>query len=177
MAQMPIQLVAGRAQNYLAPPPPAPAPKPAQAPAGTTQAIDPGAISGGKLRPGAIDQMTFRQRMAALNRADPPTAYPAGNAVRTPAPAATAVKSSAAIPTLTPAQLAALGVDISNMDFTTPPAETPPAETPPAETPTAEAPAATLPDSVLDRYFLDPEHPERLAEDPRGPLSPSDGRR
>ena len=27
--------------------------------------------------------------------------------------------------------------------------------------------ATPRPDSVLDRYFLDPEHPERRAEDPR----------
>ena len=27
--------------------------------------------------------------------------------------------------------------------------------------------ATPLPDSVLDRYYLDPEHPERRAEDPR----------
>jgi hypothetical protein len=27
--------------------------------------------------------------------------------------------------------------------------------------------ATPLPDSVLDRYFNDPEYPERLAEDPR----------
>ena len=27
--------------------------------------------------------------------------------------------------------------------------------------------ATRLPDSVLDRFFHDPAHPERLAEDPR----------
>lgn len=141
MAQMPIQLVAGRAQSYLAPPLPAPAPAPAKTPgktsAGASQPLDPGAISGDKLRPGAIDQMTFRQRMAALNRADPPSAYSGGGAVRAPAPAPAAVKLSSAVPTLTPAQLAALGVDISGMDFGAPP---PGAES--ATTGTAEAPAA-----------------------------------
>ncbi len=141
MAQMPIQLVAGRAQSYVAPPPPAPAQSPGQAPAGASQAIDPGAISGDKQRPGAIDQMTFRQRMMTLNRADPPV----GGGMRAPAPAPAALKPAPAIPTLTPAQLAALGVDISGMDFTTPPAETPPAETPPASVPPGEIAASSVP--------------------------------
>ena len=147
MAQMPIQLVAGRAQNYVAPPPlapaqsqGAPAQNPGQAPAGTSQAIDPGAISGGKLRPGAIDQMTFRQRMMALNRADPPV----GGAARAPAAAPATLKPAPAIPTLTPAQLAALGVDISGMDFTTPPAETPPSEISPVPVPSASVPSGEV---------------------------------
>ncbi len=148
MAQMPIQLVAGRAQNYLAPPPTAPAqipPAPAQVPMGAGQAIDSGAISGGKLRPGAIDQMTFQQRMMALNRADPPAALFPGGAGRSPMAAPAPLKSAPAIPTLTPAQLAALGVDVSGLDFTTPPAETPPAPPPAAELPASDIPAGDVP--------------------------------
>lgn len=109
MAQMPIQLVAGRAQPY-APPPLGPSLAP---PAGAGQVVDPGAIPAAKLRPGSIDQTTFRARMAALNRADSPS-----SGLTPPAPAKTPTASGpSAIPTLTPAQLAALGVDLGGVDL------------------------------------------------------------
>jgi hypothetical protein len=130
MAQMPIQMVAGRAQSYLPPtpsnmPPVAPAKASAQAtaqlparPPSTAQAVDLGAISPKTLRPGSIDQVTFRERMAALNRADPSPFAPAATTppqvpAQSPLALPPAAKAAPSIPTLTPAQLAALGLDVS----------------------------------------------------------------
>lgn len=160
MAQMPIQLVSGRAQSHLAPPPP---PGPAPAAPSFTQAVDSATIPGGALRPGAIDQTSFRARMAALNRADPP----AGGVPRAPlAPSAPPSVTASAppsnppsipgIPTLTPAQLAALGVDVSTL-----PAQTPPPAADPATAP-ADAPVAT-PDPAAAA-------PQEVASAPQEPM-------
>lgn len=165
MAQMPIQLVAGRAQSYVPPasiapsgappsPPAAAAPRPLPAAPKSSQAFDPGAISGGQLRPGSIDQVTFRERMAALNRADvapgsTPRAMPGAAAqlpAQSPIAMPPAVRSAPAIPSLTPAQLAALGVDVSGLEPAAPPAElaaqTSPVETAPAADPAAQTAGA-----------------------------------
>jgi hypothetical protein len=140
MAQMSIHQVAGRAQIFPPPPTPnAPAPQAtpaasASAAAASTQPFDPAAIPGGRLRPGAVEQTTFRQRMMALNRADAPTGQTvfrsASQAAQAPfqgggplidtTPRAPLVgpapsQKMPSIPTLTPAQLAALGVDVSSL--------------------------------------------------------------
>lgn len=98
MAQMPIQLHSGRA------PPPAgalPAVRPPVSYPADRNDIS-GGISGGLLRPGAIDQTAFKAHLeAARTRAgDPPRA-----AFGPP------------VPTLTPAQLAALGVDLKSVEL------------------------------------------------------------
>ena len=96
MAQMPIQLLSGRADAYLAAlsaqgrPGAAPLP-PASNP------VDPGGIQGGLLRPGAIDQQKFKRYLADVQKQSvtaPP--QPLGSA-------------PPGIPTLSPAQFAALG--------------------------------------------------------------------
>ena len=94
MAQMPIQLYSGRAAPYAEALPALRAP--------TAYPVDrsdvSGGISGGLLRPGAIDQAQFRAYLeAAQGRAG-----------------AQARGFSPPVPTLTPAQLAALGVDLGN---------------------------------------------------------------
>lgn len=160
MAQMPIQLVSGRAQSHLAPPPP---PGPVPAASSSAQAVDSGTIPGGALRPGAIDQTSFRARMAALNRADPP----AGGVPRAPlappaSPSAAAsvppsmLPSIPGIPTLTPAQLAALGVDVSTL-----PAQTPP----PAADPAAAAAPTAVPEEVASAAE-EPMPKEPTAQEP-----------
>lgn len=144
MAQMPIQLVSGRAQSFVAPPSANAAP----AAPNSGQTFDSGAITGGALRPGAIDQKTFRQRMAELNRADPPAGgFPRPVAVA-PAPA----KAAPGIPTLTPAQLAALGLDVSTL-------------APAAPAAAADASAATDPAAT---------HPARIDPATTGAPAPAD---
>src|SRR5690348_15613700 len=110
MAQMPIQLASGRAQTLAPPPayvrPPGAAAQPPAAPPKVSQVFDPGAISGGALRPGSIDQMTFRQRLEAANRGGTiqhPAAGKSPLMVPTPNQGPNQAPS---IPTLTPAQLA-----------------------------------------------------------------------
>ncbi len=90
MAQMPIQLYSGRADRYAAGAPPA---RPVGIP-GATYLVDRGGIPGGLLRPGAVDQAQFKALLAA------------SQAQSTAAPLR---ESGPRIPTLSPAQFAALG--------------------------------------------------------------------
>lgn len=143
MAQMPIQLASGRVAPYAAPPPAAPPPGAPPATAGGGQAVDSGAIPGGLLRPGSIDQMTFRQRLEAANRGGPVPPRASGQSPllvpETPRPAPS-------IPTLTPAQLAALGLDVSALGEIAPP----PPQPAPAAAPADAAPEpATEPTTKL----------------------------
>lgn len=167
MAQMPIQLVAGRAQPF-APPPPAPSLTP---PAGAGQAVDPGAIPAAKLRPGSIDQTTFRARMAALNRADSPSA-----GVTQPTAAKPLVASApSAIPTLTPAQLAALGVDLGGVDGAALPAPPATVETvPDAAIPADQVAEPIQPQSTQAAPVL-PEAEVELANAPETAPQPEAG--
>lgn len=142
---MPIQLVSGRADAYLAalssqPAANSPAPRPPAA-----YLVDPGGISGGALRPGAIDQAEFKKYLAQAQK----------EAVTAP-PAPLKAPPSSGIPTLTPAQFAALGAveqpgaaaanpAPADADATAPsdPAPTPPAvEAAPSAGPTATAHAS-----------------------------------
>jgi hypothetical protein len=108
MAQMPIQSMSGRADPYSAALPAAASGPPRVALPPASYPSDPGGISGGKLRPGSIDQEQFKAYLAAARK----EAVPAPAA----APAAPASAPAArGIPTLTPAQLAALGVDVSQL--------------------------------------------------------------
>jgi hypothetical protein len=95
---MPIQFMSGRADAYLA----ALSSQPAQnLPAARPPAVylvDPGGISGGAMRPGAIDQQEFRKYLAHAQK----------EAVTAP-PAPLKAPPASGIPTLTPAQFAALG--------------------------------------------------------------------
>lgn len=145
MAQMPIQLVSGRTQSFVAPPP---ADGPPAAP-NSSQAFDSGAITGGALRPGAIDQKTFRQRMAELNRADPPAGGFPRQVATTPAPA----KPAPGIPTLTPAQLAALGLDVSTL--------------------APAAPAATAEAVTAEAAAIDPDHSDPALIQPGATSAPA----
>jgi hypothetical protein len=145
MAQMPIQLASGRAQPY-APPlavvhPPSAAAQPPAAPPKISQAFDSGAISGDVLRPGSIDQKTFRQRLEEAHRGGP-IQHPAAG--KSPLMVPPAGKGASSIPTLTPAQLAALGLDISSLDVSgleaAPTAPEAPAGEPVVATPSVAAP-------------------------------------
>src|ERR1051325_7620075 len=98
MAQRPIQFMSGRADAYLAALPSQPAPKLAAPPSPAAHPVDPGGISGGALRPGALDQAEFKKYLTQAQK-DAMTAPP------TPLKA----PLSSAITTLTPAQFAALG--------------------------------------------------------------------
>ncbi|MGH6893620.1 MAG: hypothetical protein ACREEP_15330 [Dongiaceae bacterium] len=98
MAQMPIQLLPGRAESYAAASTPARVAPPRTAIPAAAYLIDTSGISGGNLRPGAMDQALFKSYLAearkqAVTAAAAPAAAPAGPR----------------IPTLSPAQLAALG--------------------------------------------------------------------
>ena len=90
MAQMPIQLYSGRADRYAPGAPPA---RPAGIP-GAAYLVDRGGIPGGPLRPGAVDQAQFKALLEA------------SQAQSTAAPLR---ESGPRIPTLSPAQFAALG--------------------------------------------------------------------
>jgi hypothetical protein len=93
---MPIQLLSGRADAYLAALGAQGRPGPAQLPPASSP-VDPGGIPGGLLRPGAIDQQRFKRYLADAQKQSvtaPP--QPAGPA-------------ASGIPTLSPAQFAALG--------------------------------------------------------------------
>jgi hypothetical protein len=102
MAQMPIQSMSGRAESFTAVTPAAFPAQPTVAIPRASYVFDPAGISGGKLRPGSIDQELFKAHLAAAQKAE---------MVASPAPARMAAPSG--IPTLSPAQLAALGVDMS----------------------------------------------------------------
>lgn len=126
MAQMPIETMSGRADPFAAAHPAALPRQPGDASPRATYVSDPGGISGAKLRPGSIDQDQFKAYLSAAQK-QAVVAPPAPHA----APAATAATPPArGIPTLSPAQLAALGVDVSQL----PPARgpMPPVALPPA---------------------------------------------
>lgn len=108
MAQMPIQTMSGRADPFAAAIPAAAAGQPRLATPPAAYVSDPGGISGGKLRPGSIDQEQFKAYLSAAQKqavVAPP--------VQTATPPAT--PPARGIPTLSPAQLAALGVDVSQL--------------------------------------------------------------
>jgi hypothetical protein len=111
MAQMPIQTMSGRADSFSATMPAAAASPPRVAIPRAAYLYDPGGISGGKLRPGSIDQEQFKAYLAAARK----DAMAAPAAPAAPASAPAAHRSQGGIPTLTPAQLAALGVDVSQL--------------------------------------------------------------
>lgn len=136
MAQMPIQTMSGRADPFSAASPAAAFNPPRLAVPRAAYLYDAGGISGGRLRPGSIDQELFKAHLAAARKeAVAPPAMPA------PAPAPRGV------PTLSPAQLAALGVDVSQL----PPRQAPSAEA--AEPPVLQA--GEIADASLS-YALDP---------------------
>jgi hypothetical protein len=96
MSQMPIQMLPGRADTYLGARTAQPVLK-TGAPQPAAYLVDPGGISGGVLRPGAIDQEKFKRYLADAQKQSvtaPPIAAPS------PPPG---------VPTLSPAQFAALG--------------------------------------------------------------------
>jgi len=101
MAQMPIQLVSSRAQPYAAASPAALPAKPKATIPHSAYLHDTGGISGGLLRPGAMDQHLFKAYLTAAQKE-------ATLAPPTPAKA----PASSGIPNFSPAQLAALGVDM-----------------------------------------------------------------
>lgn len=152
MAQMPIQLASGRADPFASPPayvrPPGAAAQPPSAASRTNQNFDSGAISGGVLRPGSIDQMTFRQRLEAAHRGGS-IEHPAAGKSPLMAPPSNqgpnqGPKQAPLIPTLTPAQLAALGLDISGLE----PASAAP-EAPPAPSVLRQFPAPTQAEAAV----------------------------
>jgi hypothetical protein len=188
MAQMPIQLASGRAAPY-APPvayayPPGAAAQPPAAPPKVSQTLDPGAISGDVLRPGSIDQKTFRQRLEEANRGGP-IQHPAAG--KSPVMMPPAGNGAASIPTLTPAQLAALGLDVSGLEAASTAPDAPTAE-PPAPAahiaaPQTEAPmtaeAAPEPAPAPEAEPAPPAAQQAAlppaAEDPDAPRSPVPG--
>ena len=98
MAQMPIDLVSSRAQPFAGASPAAFPAKPKVAIPHNAYVYDTSGISGGLLRPGAVDQELFKAHLAAAQK----------DAV--PAPRATArMPAPSGLPSLSPAQLAALG--------------------------------------------------------------------
>ena len=125
MAQMPIQMLSGRADPFAAASPAVLSSQPRVAIPRAAYLYDPGGISGGKLRPGSIDQEQFKAYLAAA-RKEAVVAPPAPPAAPASAPAAHGIPSG--VPTLSPAQLAALGIDVSQLS----PAHT---QTPSVETP------------------------------------------
>jgi hypothetical protein len=143
MAQMPIQSISGRADPFSPASPAAALSRPQVAIPRMAYLYDSGGISGGKLRPGSIDQELFKAHLAAA-RKEAATAPPAPLAASASAP------PPRGIPTLSPAQLAALGIDVSQL----PPAETPPAET--SGTPNAQHTASLS-------YALDATAPDASA--------------
>jgi hypothetical protein len=108
MAQMPIQTLSGRADPFSAASPAAAAGPPRTAIPRAAYLYDSGGIFGGKLRPGSIDQEQFKAYLAAA-RKEAVLAPPAPPAAPASAPPARG------IPTLSPAQLAALGIDVSQV--------------------------------------------------------------
>ena len=93
---MPIHLLSGRADAYFAARTAQPVLKTA-APPSAGHLVDPGGIRGGLLRPGAIDQEKFKSYLANAQK----------QSVTAPPPAASSPPPG--IPTLSPAQFAALG--------------------------------------------------------------------
>lgn len=157
MAQMPIQSVSGRADPFSAAIPAAASSPPRAAIPRTSYLYDPGGISGGKLRPGSIDQEQFKAYLAAA-RKEAVVAPPAPAAAPAPAPA------TRGIPTLSPAQLAALGIDVSQL----PPAH---AQTPSVETPETFATGAgeTVGPEIANAQSADAQTADILAAEPAVP--------
>ena len=165
MAQMPIQTMSGRADPLSAAMPAAAASPPRVAIPRAAYLYDPGGISGGKLRPGSIDQEQFKAALAAAQKQAAVAPPAQATASAAPAPMA-APPAPRGIPTLSPAQLAALGVDVSQL----PPAPTPSA--PPADpaslataaggAPSAATPAVQAGDAAIDTlaYDIDPTAPD-----------------
>src|SRR5688572_17749161 len=106
MAQMPIQMISGRADSFTAASPATASGPPRVAIPSAAYLYDPGGISGGKLRPGSIDQEQFKAYLAAA-RKEAAVAPPTPLAAPSAPPPARGIPSG--IPTLSPAQLAALG--------------------------------------------------------------------
>ncbi|MEZ5830794.1 MAG: hypothetical protein R3D05_06405 [Dongiaceae bacterium] len=98
MAQMPIQLMSGRADPYAALRPAALTSQPKVAVPRSAYLYDAGGISSNALRPGAVDQQQFKAYLDAARK----------QAVLAP-PVPAKAPVSAGIPSLSPAQLAALG--------------------------------------------------------------------
>jgi len=98
MAQMPIQSLSGRAEPFAALLPAGASTQPRVAIPRAAYLHDAGGIPGGMLRPGAIDQEAFKAHLAAARK----------EAVTAP-PKPDTARAFAGVPTLTPAQLAALG--------------------------------------------------------------------
>ncbi len=168
MAQMPIQMISGRADPFAAAAPAAVASERRAAVSRAAYLYDPGGISGGRLRPGSIDQEQFKAYLAAA-RKEAVTAPPAP--LVAPAAAPVARGNPSGIPTLSPAQLAALGIDVSQL-----PTETPNAQAPRPEKPRPEAAAPGDPASLITAagdapsdatlaYALDPTAPEPSASE------------
>lgn len=188
MAQMPLQFMAGRAQlaALVAARPPAVAPVvrggvqglDSEAISGAISGSVPGSAPGLALRPGSIDQTTFRARMEALNRADPGLG---AVAVRPPVvkPAAKLVPD---VPTLTPAQLAALGFEVAPSAAPQTPVPTPTPETalPPTTDPlavAAPAPASeAAPETVAAASTGEAQSDDAAPRDPM-PIGPMPGAR
>jgi len=144
-------MLSGRADLFSAASPAAPASPPRTAIPRTAYLHDSGGISGGKLRPGSIDQDQFKAYLAAVQN-DAVVAPPAPSAKPAPAPAARA------IPTLSPAQLAALGVDVSQLPQT--PADPASLATAAGGAPSPEiSPTGEVADGTL-AYDLDPAAPD-----------------
>jgi hypothetical protein len=142
MAQMPIQTMSGRADPFSAANPAAAASPPRVAIPRAAYLYDSGGISGSKLRPGSIDQELFKAHLAAA-RKEAVVAPPAPPAMPAPAPAPRGV------PTLSPAQLAALGVDVSQL----------PPHQGPSAAPT-EPPILQASEGASLSYALDPTAPD-----------------
>jgi hypothetical protein len=100
---MPIQSLAGRADALPAARPVAVTGQSQSALARTPYAVDNGGIPGDLLRPGSIDQALFKAQLEAAQKG-------AAAAPQAPAQPHAKARSFVGIPTLTPAQLAALGV-------------------------------------------------------------------
>jgi hypothetical protein len=98
MAQMPIELVSSRAQPFAAASPAALAAKPKVAIPHNAYLYDTSGISGGLLRPGAVDQDLFKAYLDAARK----------EAVLAPQ-ATVKMPALSGVPSLSPAQLAALG--------------------------------------------------------------------
>ena len=189
MAQMPIQMISGRAEPFTAASPVVAASPSRVAIPRTSYLYDPGGISGGKLRPGSIDQEQFKAYLAAA-RKEAVVAPPASPAAPASAPAARG------IPTLSPAQLAALGIDVSRLPQThtqTPPTATPEtfatgageaagpetanaqsADAPAAEPPVPEPSASEVADAALaavaESAARPPAAPEPARQRERAPI-------
>ena len=120
MAQMPIQSLSGRADPYAAASLAHTTTRPRGALPHAAYLYDNNGIPGGMLRPGSIDQELFKAELAAAEKAG---LVPVQSMARAPA--------FAGIPTLSPAQLAALGA----------------VEEPPAGELTIDIPAPNPPDA------------------------------